>query len=142
MLVMPAIVGAAERWETTANLRLSADTATAAGKVLVVYVTMEGCPYCHKLEAELLNAAWQKGEFEHVHFVELPWNDESIIDFDGNGLSAGEFVKRYGIAVTPTMLFLGADGEQLVTALIGYQSQDYYWQYFMDAIEQSRDWLE
>ena len=103
---------------------------------------MEGCPYCRKLESELLNAAWDKGELTDVHFVELSWNDEVIRDFDSQSVTADAFIKRYGIHVTPTMLFLGEDGEQLVTALIGYQSEDFYWQYFTDAVQQSRQWIE
>ena len=78
----------------TTDLRQSAMTADKNGKVLVLYVTMEGCPYCTKLEAELLNTAYAKGELDIVHFVELEWADRQITDFDGARVSTGSFLDQ------------------------------------------------
>ena len=124
----------------TTDLRQSAMTADKNGKVLVLYVTMEGCPYCTKLEAELLNTAYAKGELDIVHFVELEWADRQITDFDGARVSTGSFLDQYGVMVTPTILFLGSSGEELSERLVGYQSKEFYWRYLMKGIAQSSLW--
>ena len=124
----------------TTDLRQSAMTADKNGKVLVLYVTMEGCPYCAKLEAELLNMAYAKGELDIVHFVELEWADRQMTDFDGARVSTGSFMEQYGVVVTPTVLFLGSSGEELSERLVGYQSREFYWHYLMEGIAQSRLW--
>ena len=124
----------------TTDLRQSAMEAESGSKVLVVYVTMEGCPYCAKLEADLLTAAYGKGDLDIAHFVELEWADQQIKDFDGSKVSAASFMEQYGVVVTPTVLFLGSSGEELSERLVGYQSADFYWQYLLEGIEQAGLW--
>lgn len=130
-----------ERWMQTRNLQLSAVESVEAGKVLVVYVTMEGCPYCAKLEAELLLPALRRNELDDAYFVELSWTHETIVNFEGEHETASSLLQKYGVSVTPTMLFLGPDGEQLVSAVVGYQSEDFYWQYFSAALHNARKTL-
>ena len=129
-------------WPVTRDLQRSAAEAKLAGEVLVVYVTMEGCPYCRKLEEDLLLAAYQRGELDDVHFVELAWDFEPIINFDGQTEVAADFLQRQGLVVTPTMLFPGAHGEELADRIIGYRSEDFYWQYFLEALAEAREWLD
>lgn len=137
MLVME--VFASELPKTT-DLRQSAMEADKSSKVLVLYVTMDGCPYCAKLEAELLNTAYAKGELDMVHFVELEWADRQITDFDGSRVSTGSFMEQYGVVVTPTILFLGSSGEELSERLVGYQSKEFYWYYLMKGVAQASLW--
>ena len=124
----------------TSDLQQSAMTADKSGKVLVLYVTMDGCPYCAKLEADLLNTAYAMGELDFVHFVKLEWTERRITDFDGARVSTASFMEQYGVVVTPTVLFLGASGEELSERLVGYQSEEFYWHYLMEGIAQSRGW--
>jgi thioredoxin-related protein len=124
----------------TADLQQSAMEADNSSKVLVIYVTMEGCPYCAKLEAELLTAAYNKGELDIAHFVELEWAERQITDFDGSTVSTASFMEQYGVVVTPTILFLGSSGEELSARLVGYQSEDFYWRYLLEGIEQAGLW--
>ena len=141
MLVVLLAFGVfASGFPKTTDLRQSSMEAEDSGKVLVIYVTMEGCPYCAKLEAELLTSAYNKGELDIVHFVELEWADRKITDFDGSRVSTASFMEQYGVVVTPTVLFLGSSGEELSARLVGYQSEDFYWQYLLNGIEQAELW--
>ena len=126
----------------TTDLQASARKAQQDRKVLVVYITMPGCPYCKKLETDLLDAAYQKRELDAVHFVELSWIDEQIKDFNGDRVKTDTFMQQYGVVVTPTMLFLGSDGEELSERLIGYRSEDFYWRYFQDRITLANEWID
>ena len=137
LLVFEAIASGPPK---TTDLQRSAMEAENGSKVLVVYVTMEGCPYCAKLEAELLTAAYDRGDLNIAHFVELEWADQQIADFDGSKVSAASFMEQYGVVVTPTVLFLGSSGEELSERLVGYQSRDFYWQYLLEGIEQAGLW--
>ena len=141
MLAALLVFGAfASVFPKTSNLRQSAMEAENSSKVLVIYVTMEGCPYCAKLEAELLTAAYNNGDLDIAHFVELEWADRQITDFDGSRVSTASFMEQYGVVVTPTVLFLGSNGEELSERLVGYQSEDFYWQYLLEGIEQAGLW--
>ena len=141
-LWLPVCAQAAEDWQVTRNLAHEAAEAENGNKILVVYVTMEGCPYCRQLEADLLTAAWQRGELKDAHLVEVMWDTGDLVNFDGESESVSDFMTRYGIKVTPTMLFLGSHGEELSDQLIGYKSQDFYWQYLRASIDVAREWIE
>lgn len=130
----------ASEFPKTIDLQQSGMKADKSRKVLVLYVTMDSCPYCAKLEAELLNPAFIKGELDIAHFVEFEWADRLITDFDGSRVSTGSFMKQYGVVVTPTILFLGPSGEELTERLVGYQSEDLYWQYLIKGIRQASLW--
>jgi hypothetical protein len=42
---------------------------------------------------------------------------------------------------TPTLLFLDSGGEELTQRLVGYHSEDFYWYYFDEAIENAKNKL-
>ena len=128
----------ASEFPKTINLQQSAMDADKSRKVLVLYVTMDSCPYCAKLEAELLDPAFIRGELDIAHFVELEWADRKITSFNGARVPTASFMEQYGVVVTPTILFISSGGEELSDRLVGYHSRDFYWQYLMKGIVQSR----
>jgi hypothetical protein len=60
-----------------------------------------------------------------------------VIDFDGRSLTTREFAARYGIEVTPTLLFLNAEGIELSERLVGIWSEDFYGGFIDNRIDEA-----
>ena len=58
--------------------------------------------------------------------------------FNGARVAVDDFVNRYGIEYTPTLVFLDADGADLGHRIVGIQTVDYFGGLVDDAIRQTR----
>ena len=87
----------------------------------VVMVTQPGCSFCTRLESEILQPLRASGEFqERVRFTKVDIGVAApLIDFDGSKTTTVQFANRYQGYGTPTLLFLGPDGEELAPPKFG-----------------------
>ena len=53
-------------------------------------------------------------------------------------MSTDEFASRYEVSLTPTLLFLNADGVEMSEKLIGIWSEDFYGAYIDNRIDEAR----
>ena len=115
--------------------RLGAEVrATATPLVLVVWA--HDCPYCAVLDREILRPLQASGELEGRALLRrLDLDTHSLRDFAGMPVSAWEFAGRYRARVTPTVLFLDAEGNELTERLVGINAVDLYPAYLDRAIE-------
>jgi thioredoxin-related protein len=60
---------------------------------------------------------------------------KTIINFKGRHEAAGEFRDRYKVQVTPTLLFLDGNGDEVAQRILGINTVDYLLFYIEDAIE-------
>ena len=111
-----------------------------AGKlVMVLEFAREDCPYCHKLERLFLLPMQRNADYDDkilVRSISL-----AVIDFDGRSVATNEFAARYGVSLTPTLLFLNADGSEISERLVGIWSEDFYGGFIDSRIETARDSL-
>ena len=63
---------------------------------------------------------------------------ETVIDFDGNSVDTREFAARYGVSLTPTLIFVDSDGAEVGDKLVGIWSEDYFGWFIDSRIEQAR----
>ena len=113
---------------------------TLKHQVILLEFMAEFCPYCLALEENFLKPMLRSGEYEHkVLFRQIQHDDPygSIIDFNGDRIFNEELSKRYNIGLTPTMVFLGTDGQQLVERMVGLGPEDYFSYYIDKAIEEA-----
>ncbi|MEA3273921.1 MAG: thioredoxin fold domain-containing protein [Pseudomonadota bacterium] len=104
------------------------DSARAHGLPVVVVVTGADCGYCERLRREFLTDPATRVLLSE-RAVTREFDRESrgkITDFDGERLRARLFLSRYEIFATPTLLFLGPDGETLAPPLVGYNDPESY----------------
>ena len=111
--------------------------------VLVLEFSSESCEYCRKLEALFLLPMQRNPDYDSkilVRMVSLD-ADETVIDFDGRSMDTRKFAARYGVSLTPTLLFLDARGVELSEKLVGIWSEDFYGAYIDSRIEEARSRL-
>jgi len=92
---------------------------------VVLVVISNSCPYCQKLEEEVLRPLLISGDYDYR------------VDFDGVKRSPEAIADRYDIQLVPSVLLLGSEGEELAERLIGIGVIDFYWAYLDLAIEQA-----
>lgn len=125
------------------DFRHEAEITRMQNLVLVLEFSLEDCPYCRKLEKLFLLPMQRNAHYDDKILVRSISLDpgETVIDFEGQSLTTDQFATRYGVSMTPTLLFLNADGVEISERLVGIWSEDFYG-YFIDSrIDAARDSL-
>ena len=95
------------------------------------------CGFCKRLEAEYLQPMITSGKYDsRILIRSFNMGDEaSVIDFNGDKIDVDEFAARHKVSLTPTLVFLNAQGEEIAERLLGYNSPDFYGAYLENAID-------
>ncbi len=122
------------------DLRDEARVAEADNLILVLEFSSDDCSYCHKLEELFLLPMQRNAEYDEKILIRTVSLDsfETLIDFDGQLMSTADFASRYGVSLTPTLLFLNADGKQMSEKLVGIWSEDFYGGFIDNRIDEAR----
>ena len=125
------------------NFQVDARQQLQNKRVIMLYVSAPHCAYCKKLEKEIIFPLLKSREYDNkIMLRKIEWHgDREIVDFDGHILKSSQFLARYKVKVTPTLIFLGENGEEIHRPLLGYRGGEFYWYYFDAAIEKSNRWL-
>lgn len=78
------------------------------GKRLAIIIEQRGCIYCRKVHEEILSDPEVRG-YINANFKMVQYNlygDEEVTDLDGEVLTEKTAARKWGIAFTPTILFL------------------------------------
>lgn len=99
-----------EPWFTITfkDIREDLAAAKAAGKRLALIIEQRGCSYCKKLHETVLSDP-EASKYISDNFMVVQYNmfgDEEVVDLDGKTLTEKTAVRRWGLAFTPTVLFL------------------------------------
>jgi len=104
---------------------------------IVVFVTQRGCHFCEQLRQQVLHPMIKgDGLNDRVILREVSL-DQGIefYDFDGSLVTGRNFAGRYDAAITPTLLFLDARGQEAGKRIVGISNIEYYAFYFDKVIE-------
>ncbi len=99
----------------------------------------ESCSYCRLLEEDFLNPMTTSPEYIDkiiVRQLQIDLDDE-VIDFQGNKVTAGQFARRYNAFMTPTMVFLDANGREVAEKIIGINTPSLFSAYIDIEIEKA-----
>ena len=126
-----------------ADLRQEARTVRENNLVLVLEFSSEYCSFCRKLEELFLVPMQRNAEYDAKILIRSVSLDsyETVVDFDGRSLSTTEFASRYEVSLTPTLLFLNAEGKELSEKLVGIWSEDFYGGFIDNRIDEARERL-
>ncbi len=110
------------------------------GRLIVMMVARSDCPYCRLLEREVFRPMIKGRDFaDQILLGELFIDPgETLVDFQGRRKAAEKFAKeRYGVTLTPTVLFLGPDGRELAKRMVGVNTLEMYFYYLSETIRQA-----
>lgn len=119
------------------DLSLTAELAGNTGVPILLLVSQYHCEYCDLMKREILNPMQLSGEYkEKVIILEIMIDlGEMVTNFAGKRETTEDFANRYGVFVTPTLLFLDAHGNEAAERILGINTIDYLSLYIDNAIE-------
>ena len=123
------VTGASEhevpKWFKQSFLDISEDVddATAKNKHLMLFIDLDGCPYCTKMLKESFIAKNATSKFIKNHFdvINLNVKGSRELTWKGKSMSEKEFAIDLRIQYSPTILFLDKD-KNVVLKLNGYRT--------------------
>ena len=116
-------------------------TAAARNVPIMLVFTRPGCPYCvraKKDHLEPMSGSPGYGSQVVMREIEAPNDLIPLRDFDGNQTTHGDFARKYGVQVVPTVILVNAKGEPLTEAIVGLNVPDFYNLYLEQAIDAAR----
>jgi len=144
-LLILTIAGASAASEQPGEIQktqdLAADARLAAGgrMPILLLVSLEDCPFCLQIKRDILNPMVLSGDYEgRLVMREMFIDDgESLRDFQGKMVDGSSFALRYGVMLTPTLLFLDPQGNQLTEKMVGIQTPEMYFLYVDASIQEA-----
>ncbi len=123
-----------------ADLRAESLLAKQKGLILVIEFSADDCAYCRKLEDLFLLPMQRNAEYgDKILLRAVSLSDfESLIDFDGRSITTAEFAAQYDVTLTPTLVFLNAEGVEMSEKLVGIWSEDFFGGFIDNRIDEAR----
>lgn len=105
-------------------------------KVIMIEVSAEYCDYCHLLEEEIIKPMLRNADYTQKLLIrQIDVDDYSTITgIDGKETSHAELARQYKATLTPTLLFLDGNGNEVSPRIIGVNSLDLFGGYVDEAI--------
>lgn len=109
------------------------------GVPVIVFVTREACPYCRKLRDTILNPMFAADKFEQkAILVEVSLDRvDPLTGFKKNQIAAKAFAELYKAGITPTLLFLDSEGDEIGKRLVGISNLEFYGYYLQRSIDEA-----
>lgn len=122
---------------SASDLRLDATEAKRTGSPILVFFSSHDCSYCRTVRENYLKPMNSSGNYkDRLLFRVIHVEDGSALrDFSGKMTTHREFAARSSVRLTPQVRFLDHEGKELVPALIGLMTEDYYASILESAIE-------
>lgn len=106
-------------------------------QVILLEMSASTCGYCRTLEEEIIKPMLRSGDYEHVLIRKLNIDSHyPMKDLSGKQSSPFELSSKMGVYVTPTLLFLNGDGNEVSERIIGVNTLELYGGYVDDALQQ------
>ena len=120
-----------------ADFSALAKTAKNQQKLIMLQVSASDCIYCAILEEELIKPMLRSGDYDNdvlIRKVDID-NYKKLSGFDGQSITGSELAKMFGIKVTPTLIFLNSENQEVSKRIVGVNSLDFMGAYVDDAIK-------
>jgi thioredoxin-related protein len=114
-----------------------AQAAKANGEPLVLLISLSGCVYCELVRRSYLLPARQNDGLQAWQ-LDVSNKSTPLIGFDGKLTTAALQAKAWKAAFTPTVLFLGSQGQELAERLVGIAVPDFYGAYLVQRLATAR----
>lgn len=107
---------------TPASLQTAALLAQSKGEPLVLLVSVAGCPWCELLRRNYLTPMRAEG----LQAFQIKVNDRTtaVADFKALASTGADIADTYQAKLTPSVLFLNAQGVEIAPRIAGVASAD------------------
>lgn len=118
------------------DLSLLAAQAREDNKIILLEITASYCSYCALLEEEIIKPMLRSGDYEKTVLIRQLEMDSfyPVKDFAGNDTTPAELARKLKVKLTPTLLFLDADGNEVAERILGVYSLDFFGFYVDEAL--------
>lgn len=108
------------------------------GKVIMLEMSASYCGYCRTLEEEIIKPMLRSGDYtDNVLIRKLEIDSHyPMNNVSGDKTSPAELANHFDVFVTPTLIFLDGNGNEVSERILGVNSLDYYGAYVDEALEQ------
>jgi len=112
-------------YDSFLDLEEDIEEIASENKRLILFVTQNSCPYCHKfINKNLKDADTRKKLDKHFKIVHINlFGDKEIIDTNGKTYTEKDFAINRGIQFTPSILFFDENANQILR-LNGYMNTE------------------
>ena len=119
------------------SLSQAALAAKAQGQPLVLLISLPGCVYCELVRRSYLLPLLPEAGLQAWQ-LDISNRSARLIGFDGKPTTAAAQVKAWKATFTPTVLFIGSQGQELAERLIGIAVPDFYGAYLEQRLAMAR----
>ena len=119
------------------SLPQAALAAKAKGQPLVLLITLPGCVYCELARRSYLMPLLTESGLQAWQ-LDLTNRSTPLIGFDSQPTTAERQAKAWKATFTPTVLFLGSQGQELAKRLVGIAVPDFYGAYLEQRLATAR----
>lgn len=131
----PGAAHAHTQLPAAASLADELAAALRKGQPLVVMASLDGCPHCRMAREQHLLPLAAQG----LPIVQVDWrSDRALRDFAGVQATHDQMIRRWGVAVAPTLLFFGPGGREVAERMAGSYLPDFYGAYLDARLEAAR----
>lgn len=119
-----------------ADFHATADQAAARQLPILVFFSSSDCENCEAVEQEFLRPMLKSGDYADKVIFRVVHTDSSdtVRDFNGGQIDSAAFAERFHLELTPTIVLLDAQGNDLQQRLMGMSVLAFYGGYLDEAI--------
>lgn len=106
---------------------------------ILLLVSQDHCPFCIQIKKEILSPMVVSGEYQDRLLIREIFIDlgTRVRDFSGKVVDSGTFTLGYKVYLTPTLLFLDPDGNELTERIVGIQTPEMFFFYVDRAVQEA-----
>ena len=120
-----------------ASLPQAALAAKGKGEPLVMLISLPGCVYCEMVRRSYLLPARRDDDLQAWQ-LDVSNKTTPLIGFNGQPTTAALQAKAWKATCTPTVLFVGNQGQELAERLVGIAVPDFYGAYLEQRLATAR----
>ena len=120
-----------------ASLPQTALAAKANGQPLVLLISLPGCVYCELVRRSYLLPLLSESGLQAWQ-LDVSNRSSPLMGFDGKPTTAAAQANAWKATFTPTVVFLGSQGQELAERLVGIAVPDFYGAYLEQRLATAR----
>lgn len=121
------------------DLKADANMARDKQVPVLLFFSMEHCPFCTVVEEDFLKPMLRNSEYDGKVVIRKIRIDDSdfVKDFNGESREPDEFSDDYHVSMVPTVVLVDASGKMINPSIVGIRNTHYYSAELDDAIDAS-----